>query len=277
MLQHYKKYPPHEHYVNVSNFLEDLYKLYQRSCNGNLATQDDDDLLSSAITSFLTKAYPSWLTTSRQISTTQYAFILPSHKYLSKHFIDTTFRPLLQKTPWRTLKDSPSKLVFCTKMDTHAYCLNEAKKQQPDLFLERERKYLSCTLQTTKVEHQLTMTIRFIRAVYDPDLIAASGRSMTALGGNVMLSSKLVSQPLSLNIPIEPMIAKMDRLAELLYQQVFAGKEENVSPTQLDKYHTDSYSNSLIHQLIYSILTSKSKVVELQVWFLFFFYIWYDA
>jgi len=107
------------------------------------------------------------------------------------------------------------------------------------------------------------LTVTFIRAVYDPDLIAASGRSMAALGGNVMLTSKLVSQPLLLEIPVQSILAKINCLAVFLYNRVFAGEEEDSSPTQLEEYNTDSNHSSLIHRLIHSILTSNFRVVEL--------------
>ncbi|GAN05339.1 hypothetical protein MAM1_0088c04809 [Mucor ambiguus] len=258
MIYHYRQYPPHEKYVHVPNFVEDLYKLYQRSRKGESATQDDTALC-SAIASFLTKVYPFRRFKQENAFKTQHAFILPSQKYTDKDFINTTLRPLLQNTPWLTPVDSTSKTVFYSKIDTFTYYLNRLKL--PGLRLEREKKYLYCSLQKTRDHRHLMLTVRFIRAVYDPDLIAASGKSMTALGGDMILSSKMISPALLLEIPINPTLAKMAKLAELLYNEIFAGEEWEERPTLLEKYNTDSSYKSPIHRLIYSILMSKTKDV----------------
>lgn len=260
MISHYKQYPPFEKYFCVSNFVQDLYELYQRSRRGESATQNDTALC-SAIRSFLDKVFPCQLSVNGEAPTTQYAFILPSQKYISKGFINTTLRPLLQTTPWLTSNDSASKIIFYSRIDAYFYRLNEVARNR--FCLERETKYLFCTLQKTHDQHQLHLKMGFVRAVYDPDLVAASGRSMTALGENFILSSKLVSPPLSVKIPIEPTLEKMNRLAMLLYSKVFAGEEEGSSPTQLDEYKTDSNHRSLIHQLIFAISTSNFKVAKL--------------
>ncbi|GAN05323.1 hypothetical protein MAM1_0088d04793 [Mucor ambiguus] len=255
MIYHYKQHPPHEHYVHVSNFMQELYSIYQDSCKGLPQTQDVI-MLCSAITSFLTKIYPSEISHEGEASTTQYAFILPSQEYTNRRFIDATLRPLLLATPWLTLGDLASKTVFYDKIDTYVYQLDDFT--QYGFCLERERKYLFCTLRKINNQRRLMLTMRFIRAVYDPDLIAASGRSMTALGGNTILSSKMISPPSSLDIPIEPAIAKVNTLAELFYNNIFAGEEEDSSPTELDKYYTKSDHRSLIHNLIKCVLMSNS-------------------
>ncbi|KAK4518366.1 Tyrosine aminotransferase (L-tyrosine:2-oxoglutarate aminotransferase) [Mucor velutinosus] len=135
MIHHYKQYPPHEKYIHVANLLEDLYAFYRRTRKGKLATQDDT-VLCSAVTSFLTKVYPSKLSNDGQTLTTQYVFILPFKKYTNRDFIDTTLRPLLHNTPWLTSEDLASKTVFYSRADTYAYRLNE----QYELCLERERR-----------------------------------------------------------------------------------------------------------------------------------------
>lgn len=265
MIHHYKQHPPREKYIHVPSFVEGLYALYQRSCKGKRATQDDTALC-SAISSFLTKVYPDQLSHYGKTSTTQYAFILPSHEYTDKNFINTTFRPLLQNTPWLTQNDSTSKTVFYSKLDTYAYLFNNITAR--GLCLARERKYLMCNLKRTSDYRRLVVTVNFIRAVYDPDLIAASGRSMTALGPKTMLSSKMISPSLSFEIPVEPTIAKLDKVAMFLYDKVFKGEEEDDSgPTQLEEYKADS--TSLIHGLLYFISRPVSEVTELKILLVF--------
>ncbi|CAO3641730.1 unnamed protein product [Mucor fragilis] len=256
MIRHYKQCPPHEKYLHVSNFVQDLYEFYQRSRKGESATPDDTALC-SAISSFLTKVYPSRLFGKGQASTTQCAFVLPSQEHTSKDFIRETLRPLLQTTPWSNPNDPASKTVFYSRIDTYAYQLNDITRY--GFCLEREKKYLLCTLQKTRNYRQLMLTVNFVRAVYDPDLIAASGRSMTALGENMVLSSKLVSPPFSAEIPIESALAKIDSLAEFLYNKVFVGQEWERRPTLLERYNTDSSYTSLIHRLIHSISTSRCR------------------
>ncbi|EPB90129.1 hypothetical protein HMPREF1544_03105 [Mucor circinelloides 1006PhL] len=256
MTIHYKQYPSHEKYVHVQDFLQDLYAVYQRACNGASLTQDNTALC-SAISRFLTKIYPTRLSKERAASTTQYAFILPDKKYTDDRFVEAFLAPILRNTPWRTSNDLESKIILCSKFDAYGYRLNEIKRW--DLQLRREKKYLLLTLQKIYNQHSLLLTVNFIRGVYDPDLIAASGRSMTALGGNTILTPKVLCLPMSIEIPIESTLAKMDKLANYLYIKVFAGEVEDSGATQLDDYNTDSNYRSLIHRLIYSILTSNFK------------------
>ncbi|KAL7312738.1 hypothetical protein PS15m_008469 [Mucor circinelloides] len=248
MILHYKQYPSHEKYVHVQDFLQDLYAVYQRACNGASLTQDNTALC-SAISSFLTKIYPTRLRKERTTSTTQYAFILPDKKYTDDKFVEAFLAPILRNTPWRTSNDLESKIILCSKFDAYAH----------ELQLQREKKYLLLSLQKICNQRSLLLTVNFIRGVYDPDLIVASGRSMTALGGNTILTPKVLCLPMSIEIPIESTLAKMDKLANFLYIKVFAGEVEDSGPTQLDDYNTDSNYRSLIHRLIYSISTSHCR------------------
>ncbi|CAO0800088.1 unnamed protein product [Mucor circinelloides] len=248
MILHHKQYPSHEKYVHVQDFLQDLYAVYQRACNGASLTQDNTALC-SAISSFLTKIYPTRLSKERAASTTQYAFILPDKKYTDEKFVEAFLAPILRNTPWRTSNDLESKIIFCSKFDTYAHRLR----------LQREKKHLLLSLQKIYNQRSLLLTVNFIRGVYDPDLIVASGRSMTALGGNTILTPKVLCLPMSVEIPIESTLAKMNKLANFLYIKIFAGEVEDSGVTQLDDYNTDSNYRSLIHRLIYSILTSNYK------------------
>ncbi|KAG1122303.1 hypothetical protein G6F42_011607 [Rhizopus arrhizus] len=248
MILHYKQYPSHEKYVHVQDFLKDLYAVHQRACNGASLTQDNTALC-SAITSFLTKIYPTHLSKERAASTAQYAFVLPDKKYTDGKFVEAFLAPILRNTPWRTSNDLESKIIFCSKFDTYAHRLR----------LQREKKYLLLSLQKIYNQRSLLLTVNFIRGVYDPDLIAASGRSMTALGGNTITTPKVLCLPMSIEIPIESTLAKMDKLANFLYVKVFAGEVEDSGPTQLDDYNTDSSYRSLIHRLICSISTSNCR------------------
>ncbi|KAL9549170.1 hypothetical protein MBANPS3_005331 [Mucor bainieri] len=256
MVYHYKQHPPHEAYVLVPNFVEALYKLYQRLSKEESAT-GDDATLRSAVTSFLTRIYPFERSYKREVSAMQYAFVLPSQEYTNKGFVDTMLRPLLQNTPWVTPDDLASKILFYSKIDTYAYLLNNTT-QYSVLRLEREKKYLVCTLQKKSDQDQLLFTARFMRAVFDPDLIAASGRSTAALEGKPMLSFKSISPSLSTLIPINnAALAKMNSLAVFLYSKVFADEEENPSSTQLDDYNTGSNATSLLHRLIRAMAMSS--------------------
>ncbi|KAL7326095.1 hypothetical protein PS15p_208486 [Mucor circinelloides] len=253
---HHNQYSSHEKYVHVQDFLQDLYAVYQRACNGASLTQDNTALC-SAISSFLTKIYPTCLSKERAASTTQYAFILPDKKYTDDKFVEAFLAPILRNTPWRTSNDLESKIILCSKFDTYAHRLQ----------LQREKKYLLLSLQKIYNQRSLLLTVNFIRGVYDPDLIAASGRSMTALGGNTIITPKVLCLPMSIEIPIESTLAKMDKLANFLYIKVFAGEVEDSGPTQLDDYNADSNCGSLIHFLIHSILLAinndkRHKVID---------------
>ncbi|GAN06023.1 hypothetical protein MAM1_0108c05499 [Mucor ambiguus] len=258
MIGHYKQYPPHEKYVQVSNFVEDLYALYQHSRKGE-STIKDDPQLCSAISCFLTKLYPDELSNQQEAFTTQYAFILPSHKYTNKIFVDDYFRPLLRATPWLTLDDASSKTVFTNRIDTLGHLLNGSLRPWLNLKLQREEKYFLCNLQKVFGQDKLLVSANFIRAVYDPDLIAASGRSMTALGGEILLSTKLLTPPLIFEIPISPAIDSMNNLAKFLSMKVFTHGDDDLNHDELDDYTTDREQNSLMRRLIRAISTSNFK------------------
>ncbi|KAL7312960.1 hypothetical protein PS15m_008664 [Mucor circinelloides] len=258
MTFHYKQNPPHEKYFHISNFLQDLYALYQSTCKGTPQTQEDIALCSAIIT-FLTKIYPSQqLFNEKEAYATQHAFILPSHEHTDRDFVDTFLRPLLRSTPWLKSNDLASKTVFYSSIDTLGYLLNGSLLQWITLKLQREKKYLLCKLQKVNGQHKLLLTIDITRAVYDPDQIAASGNSIAALEGRTLFTLKPIAPPLKLEIAIFPTIEKMNHLAKFLYMKVFADEDDD-SVEQLEDYNTNSRNRSLIHRLIRSISMSNYK------------------
>lgn len=265
MIDHYKQYPPHEKYVDVPNFVEDLYTLCQRSCKGEPENQHDK-ALQAAITVFLTRIYPLELSDKEEASTTQYVFVLPSHKYTNKTFIEEYFRSLLRATPWLMPGDPSSKIVFSKSIDALGYLLDGSQLPWCKLKLQREKKYLFCNLKKMVDQDKVLLSANFIRAVYDPDLIAASRRSMAALGGETLLWPKLVAPPLTVEIPVSPAIEGINNLVSFLYMKVFADDSIGLNHQELDDYNTDSKHNSLMHHLIRSISTSNFRVHSKDTW-----------
>ncbi|KAL0135310.1 hypothetical protein V8B55DRAFT_1417919 [Mucor lusitanicus] len=258
MIDHYKQHPPHEKYIYVSNFVEDLYTLYQRSCKGEPENQHEK-ALQAAITVFLTRIYPMELSDKEEASTTQYVFVLPSHKYTNKTFIEEYFRPLLRATPWLMPGDLSSKIVFSKSIDALGYLLDGSLLPWCKLKLQREKKYLFCNLKKMVGQDKVLLSANFIRAVYDPDLIAASRRSMTTLGGETLLWPKLVAPPLTVEIPVSPAIEGINNLVSFLNMKVFADGGNGLNRQELDDYNTDSEHQSLMHYLIRSIPTSSFR------------------
>ncbi|KAL9555525.1 hypothetical protein MBANPS3_002310 [Mucor bainieri] len=259
MIHQYKKHPPHEKYLHVSNFLKELHSLWQCLPKGAQEKQHEK-VLHSAIITFLTRIYPSELSSKEESSTTQFAFILSSHEYTSKTFIDECFLPLLRGTPWLKQEDPSSKVIFGNSIDALGYLLDGNQLPWCGLKLQREKKYLFCNLQKVFGQDKMLFSANFVRALYDPDLIAASRRSMTALNGEILLRPKSIAPTLTVEIPISPAIQGMNNLVSFLYTQVFAdGGDTMNSKEQLDDYSTDSRHESLMHSLIHSISESNFR------------------
>lgn len=258
MKLHYRKYPTSKAFIYVSDFLQDLYRMYQDSCKIKPQTKDDKALY-LAIARFLTKVYPTELAKEQDQSTTQYAFILPSKEYTDKKFIETFLRPFLQNIPWIKANDIKSKTLFYNRVESLVYYLNEIKSLR--LNFKKEGKYISLNIKKVFNENKLLLTLDIIRAVYDPDLVAASGRSITALGGDTVLSPKFLYPTAIFEIPIHSSIEKMNNLARFLFIKVFENSKDDQYHTLLDDYNSDNYSQSIIHCFIYAITTSNFRVV----------------
>ncbi|KAL7325847.1 hypothetical protein PS15p_208275 [Mucor circinelloides] len=248
---HYKQYPPKKRYIYVSNFLQDLYTLYQNGCDKKLHTYKHIALY-SAIETFLTRIYPSQLTKEKDISSIQYIFILPSQEYTSKDFIDNIWLPLLQKTPW-VKGNFSNKTKFYNRFQCLTYYLNK------QIELQREHIHLIWILQCRPDSTKLLVNLAPVRMVYDPELVAASRKSIANLGENALLSAKLLYPTALFEIPIHTRNEKVDELANFLYMKVFADQERKSNHAVLDEYYTDSNNESLIHQLISAISKSFYK------------------
>ncbi|GAN06025.1 hypothetical protein MAM1_0108c05501 [Mucor ambiguus] len=249
---HYKQYPPQKRYIYISNFLHGLYVLYQKGCDKELQMQKNTTLYLAA-KAFLTKIYPTQLSKEENTSTIQYVFILPAQVYASMDFIETLWLPLLQDTPWAAKSSLSSKIKFYSRFQCLIYYLNK------QIDLQREHLYFLWNLQRSSDGNKLRVDVAPIRAVYDPDLISASGRSTATLGGNVLYSPKLPFPTTSFEVPIPSKDEKMSELAIFLYEKVFAVKETTSHQTELDEYNADSQNRSIIHQLISAISESAFK------------------
>lgn len=253
---HYKRYPPKKRYLRISNFLQDLYVLYQKDCDKKSQMKDDATLY-LATKAFLTKIYPFQLRQDKNTSAIQYVFILPDQKYASKDFVDEFWLPLLQNTPWAVKGSSSNKIKFYNNFQCLIYYLNN------QIGLQREHLYLLWNLQLkSSDENKLLVDVAPIRAVYDPELIAASKRSTATLGENILFSPKLPFPTKSFEIIVPSVNEKVNELAIFLYLKVFAVAEAVSHQTQLDEYNTDSKNESIIHQLISAISESIYKVIE---------------
>lgn len=258
MKLHYKQYPTSKAFIYISDFLQDLYRMYQDSCEMKPQTKGDKALY-LAIARFLTKIYPTQLAKEQDQPTTQYAFILPSREYTDKKFIETFLRPFLQNTPWIKANDIKSKTLFYNRVESLVYYSHKVKSHR--LNFKKERKYILFNIKKAFNENKLLLTLDIIRAVYDPDLVAASGRSITALGRDTILSPKFLYPTAIFEIPIYLPKEKMNNLARFLFIKVFENLKDDQYHTLLDDYNSDNYSQSVIHRLIYAIITSNFKVV----------------
>jgi hypothetical protein len=257
MMLHYKQYPTSKVFTYVSDFLQDLYRLYQDSCKMKPQTKDDKTLY-LAIAKFLTKIYSTKLAKEQDQSTIQYVFILPSREYTEKKFVETFLRPFLKNTPWIKTNDSKSKTLFYNRVESTVYHLNATKLW---VNLKKEKKYILFNIKKDFNENKLLLTLDIIRLVYDPDLVAASGRSLTALGENTIISPKFLCPTAIFEIPIPSSIEKMNSLARFLFNKVFVNSKDDKYHALLDDYNIDNYSQSTIHSLIHSIITSNFRVV----------------
>lgn len=256
MKLHYKQYPPNKTYQYVSNFLEDLYRLYQNSCAVKSKTKDDF-ALSEAITTFLTKIYPRQIKEKVNSAVVQYVFILPSSEYTNEAFIEEFFRPFLANTPWIVDNDPLNKVLFYTKNESLFYFYNGDH-------MEREKSYMMCSLEKVADKDAMLLSIDAVRAVYDPDLILASNRPITALGHNAIFSPKLLIPTFRIEISLPPPLEKLKNLAKFLFLRVFADSEDTTigDDTLFDYYYYDNsfYSAKLIQDLIQDIAKSYSLV-----------------
>lgn len=257
----YKKYLSNKHYNYVSNFLEDLYRMYDTSCQEEPKTKDDNALL-SAITAFLTKIYPHKLEQAKDLSTIQFIFILPSTKYTAKDFIEKFFRPILAKTPWIRSGDPGKKVLFFNKMESVFYYLNRRKEHYFDL--KRERKYLICNLQNIAERDTLLITVNIARALYDPDFIAASKKSIALLDRTTILSPKSLQPELTLEISIPRSMDTLLRISKFLFLKIFANSDEEIigDDTISDYYINNNkyYPAGLMRYLVFALSTMDYEV-----------------
>lgn len=261
MKKHYKEYPTNKHYNYVPNFMETLYRMYVNSCQKNPITKDDMTLL-SAIKAFLAKIYPHQLEQASDLSTIQFVFILPSTKFTAKDFSEKFFRPILAETPWIGSNDPSKKVLFFDKLESLFYYFNRRKGSYFDL--KRERKYMICNLQNIVESSKLSITINITKALYDPDFIAASKKSVALLSQTIILSPKPLSPAVTFEISVPRSVDTLLKISKFLFLKVFADSNEEImgNNTISDYYLYDNkyYTGRFMHNLITAIITTNYEV-----------------
>lgn len=256
MKLHYKLYPPSKRYQYVSNFLEDLYRLYQDSLF-NKPKSKDDFTLSTAITAYLTKIFPLKFEKEMDSVAIQYVFILSAEKYTNGAFVQGFLRPFLANTPWIIDNDPVSKILFYSKIS----CLFHDFGRY---WAKRERKYMMCNVEKVADKNTLLLKIDTLRAVYDPDLVLASNRSITALGRNVLFSPKLLNSTFEYEIAMYPSLEKLKKLVKFLFVRIFAESTDEIlgKDTLPDYFYHDNkyYSAKWIQAFIQAIFACYFRV-----------------
>lgn len=148
-------------------------------------------------------------------------------------------------------------------MQAYVYALQDPQHED-HVTLQREGKYLICSIQNSITRNEIAIELGVVQMVYDKDTVAASNRSIMALGSNPLLEPKSIRPAVMHKFIVAHAVEDMRNLAKFVFLRVFAESgEDTIGNDSLSDYCSDNihYSKYLFENLLLFLQMSiDSKV-----------------
>lgn len=224
---HYLKYPVTQQYKIVDDFLGDLYQAYK--VNDSKLIIDELYLVSCKYLRLVfCKNYNG--KTKESLSKTQFIVVIATEYWRASDFLRDVIRPLLIDAQWISETNLQSKLVFFGRAEAALYSwqLYTPSRNDDDIGrLEREKRYLSYTIERNRMKDGLTLVLDILQMQYDKDFIAASKSSISA-SYNTLLAPTYKEPSVKIDIPA-CLPKKLLELPRFVLSKIFAESLHRIS------------------------------------------------